>query len=84
MFNRMTFIFENRHVEITVKVHTVSLGYRTFAFQYFSPPRWRRGSGLDCGSEDPGLIPSIPSPRVDPLMAKRLKTSSDCPVPVSG
>ena len=36
-----------------------------------SPPRWRRGSGLDCGSDDPGSIPGIPSPRVGPLMAKR-------------
>ena len=43
------------------------------------PPRWRRGSGLDCGSEDPVSIPGIPSPRVGPLMARRLKTSSDVP-----
>ena len=28
------------------------------------------GSGLDCGSDDPGSIPSIPPPRVGPLMAK--------------
>ena len=47
------------------------------------PPRWRRGSGLDCGSEDPGSIPGIFSLRVGPLMARRLKTSSDVPVPVS-
>ena len=39
------------------------------------PPRWCRGSGLDCGSEDPGSIPSLPSPRVGPLMARKLKTS---------
>ena len=26
-----------------------------------------QGSGLDCGSEDPGSIPGIPSPRVGPL-----------------
>ena len=31
------------------------------------PPRWRRGSGLDFGSEDPGSIPRLPSPRVGPL-----------------
>ena len=31
------------------------------------------------GSEDPGSIPGIPSP----LMARRLNTSSDVPVPVS-
>ena len=49
-----------------------------------SPPRWRRGSGLDCRSEDPGSIPSLSSPRVGPLMARGLKTSSDVPVPVSG
>ena len=36
-----------------------------------SPPRWRRGSGLDFGSEDPGSIPRLPSPRVGPLMARR-------------
>ena len=35
------------------------------------PPRWRRGSGLDFGSEDPGSIPRLPSPRVNPLMARR-------------
>ena len=35
------------------------------------PPRWRRGSGLDFGSEDPGSIPRLPSPRVGPLMARR-------------
>ena len=35
------------------------------------PPRWRRGSGLDCGSEDPGSIPGIPSPHGGPLMASR-------------
>ena len=49
-----------------------------------SPPQRRKGSGLDCGSEDPGLIPSIPSPLVGPPMARRLKTSSDVLVPVSG
>ena len=48
------------------------------------PPRWPRGSGLDFRSEDPGSIPGIPSPRVGPLMARGLKTSSDVPVPVSG
>ena len=50
----------------------------------YSPPRWCRGSGLDCGSDDLGLIPGIPSPCVGPLMARRLKTSLDVPVPVSG
>ena len=37
-----------------------------------------RGSGLDCGSYDPGLIPGIPAPCVGPLMARRKKTSR-CP-----
>ena len=32
---------------------------------------------------DPGSIPRLPSPRVGPLMARRLKTSSDVPVPMS-
>ena len=36
-----------------------------------SPPRWCRGSGLDFGSEDPGLIPGLPSPHVGPLMVRR-------------
>ena len=35
---------------------------------------------LDCRAGDPGSIPSIPSPRVGPLMAIGLKTSSDIPV----
>ena len=56
-----------------------------FGFPFVNcPPRWRRGSGLDCGSEDPGSIPGIPSPHVGPLMAGRLKTSFDVPLPVSG
>ena len=48
------------------------------------PQRWRRGSRLDCESDDPGLNPGLPLPRVGPLMARRLKTSSDVPVLVSG
>ena len=46
------------------------------------PPRRCRDGGLDCGSRDPGSIPGIPSPGVGPLMTRRLKTSSDVPVPV--
>ena len=49
-----------------------------------SLPRWRRGSRLDCGWADPGLNPGLPSPQVGPLMARRLKMSSDVLVPVSG
>ena len=30
--------------------------------RYDCPSQWRRGSGLDCGSGDPGSIPGIPSP----------------------
>ena len=41
------------------------------------PLQWRRGSGLDCGSEDPGSIPGIPSPHMGPLMARRLSMSSE-------
>ena len=37
------------------------------------PSRLRRGSGLDCGSEDPGAISGLPSLRVGRLMARRLK-----------
>ena len=47
------------------------------------PPRWRRGSGLDCGSEDPGSIPGIPSPRVDPVfygdLVYKLRRVKDTP-----
>ena len=43
----------------------------------FSLPRWHRGSGLDCGAGNAGLIPGIPSLCVGLLMARRLKTSSD-------
>ena len=39
--------------------------YMSNSIYHSRPPRWRRGSGLDCGSGDPGSIPSIPSPRVD-------------------
>ena len=35
------------------------------------PPRWRRGNGLDCRSDDPGSIPNISSQRVGSLMARR-------------
>ena len=59
--------------------------YKSYVdFNPIRPPRWHRGSGLDCGSEDPGLIPGLPSTRVGPLMARRLKTSSDVPMLVSG
>ena len=47
-----------------------------------NPPQWRRGSRLNYGSGDPGSIPGKHSPRVGPLMARMLKTSSDIPVPV--
>ena len=47
-------------------------------------PRWGKGSRLDCGSGDPGLILGTPLPRVGPLMSRRLKTSSDVPVSMSG
>ena len=44
-----------------------------------SPPGWCKSSRLNCGSvfsEDPWSIPSLPSPRVGPLMARRIiKTS---------
>ena len=46
--------------------------------------RWRRGSGLDCWSDDPGSIPGMPSPCVGPLMARMLKTSLDVLMSVSG
>ena len=47
-------------------------------FNFFScPPQWCRGSRLDCGLGDMGVIPGIPSLHVGPLMARRLKTSLD-------
>ena len=44
------------------------------------PLRWRRGSGLDFGSEDSGSIPRLPSPRVGVWQGgkRRLRTSR-CP-----
>ena len=56
----------------------------TFKSNNLCPPRWRCGSGLDCGSEDQDSIPDLLSLRVGPLMARRLKTSSDDLVPVCG
>ena len=58
-------------------------------FQIFPPPppqksipsHLRRGSGLDCGSGDLVLIPGTPSPRLGPLMVRRLKTSWDARCP---
>ena len=51
-----------------------------------TPPPARRGgaemAGWTVGSRDPGSIPGIPSPGVGPSMTRRLKTSSDVPVPV--
>ena len=47
----------------------------------FGPPRWRRGSGMDFGSDDPGSISGLPSSCVGPLVAGgkiRLRTSQ-CP-----
>ena len=44
---------------------------QTELWNFNSPPRWRRGSGLDFGSEYPGSIPRLPSPRVGPLTARR-------------
>ena len=58
--------------------------FHTFKSKNLCAPRWRRGSGLDCGSGDQDSIPDIPLPCVGPLMARRLKTSSDDPVPVFG
>ena len=43
-----------------------------------------RDSRLDCGSGDQDSIPGIPLPCVGPLMARRLRTSSDDPVPMFG
>ena len=46
-------------------------------------PRWQSGSWMNCGLGDPGLIPSIPSLRVGPLIVRKLKMSWDVPVPMS-
>ena len=72
----MLYIYYNRHFKLYNQL------FEMYNLHTLSPLRWRRGSGLDCGSEDPGSIPCLPSPRG--LMARRLKTSSDVPVPVSG
>ena len=68
----MVYVMVIRHlksVHLSVLSNLLQLG----------PPQWRRGSGLNCGSRDQGWIPCIPSPRVGPLMARRLKMSSRHP-----
>ena len=62
-----------RSLFITFKSNCKSIVLRTpiMWLVFTGPPRWRRGSGLDFGSEDPGSISRLPSPRVDPLMARR-------------
>ena len=82
-------IFEQVHPLLGYIIHFINICYDTryimVRFGERSLPRWRRVSGLDCGSEDPGLITGLSSlTRVGPLMARRLKTSSDVPVPVLG
>ena len=52
-------------------VHVLDLLSKAPDFLTQCPPRSRRVSGLDFGSEDPGSIPRLPSPRVGPLMARR-------------
>ena len=39
------------------------------------PPRWRRGSGLDFGSQDPGSIPRLPSREE----SENYKMKNSCP-----
>ena len=47
-------------------------------------PWLRSSSGQDFGSEDPGLIPSIPSRHSRPPVARKLRMSLDILMPVSG
>ena len=54
----------------------------TFKSNNLCQPRWRRCSGLDCGSGDQDSIPGLPPPLEGSLMASRLKTSSDDPMPL--
>ena len=63
---------------------TLYLFLHTFKSNNLCPPRWRSGSGLGCGSGDQDSIPGLLSLRVGPLMARRLKTSSDDLVPACG
>ena len=42
-------------------------------------PQQHRGSGMDCGSGDAGLIPGVPSMCAGPLIARRLMMSSEFP-----
>ena len=65
-----------------IKQYEVSLSW-ILNSEVWRPPQFRRDSGLDSVSGDPGSIPGTPSTRVGPLMAKRLKTSSDVTVLVS-
>ena len=45
---------------------------------------WNSSINVGCPHGDLGLILSIPLPCVGPLMTRRLKTSSEVPVTVSG
>ena len=74
-FQFLRYIYVNRGFKARrhiLDVYRPSLNSHTFILTYCGrPPRWRRGSGLDLGSEDSGSIPCLPSPRVGPLMARR-------------
>ena len=48
--------------------------------QLICPPQWRRGSTLDCGSRDLGLIPSTPLwPACRPSGGKEVKDAFGSP-----
>ena len=74
-------LLKGRHSTKSFRTPTPSRSAESHKSIICCPPRWRRGSGLDFGSDDPGSSPGLPSPRVGPLMTR---TSSDVPVPVSG
>ena len=78
------FILTSYELSIFCQDETSYNFLHTFKSNNLCPPRWRRGSGLDCGSGDQDSVPGLPSPLVGPLMARRLKISSDDPVPVFG
>ena len=60
--------------EILVYIFMILL---TNLYNNFCPPWRRRGSGLDCGSEDTGSIPGLPSTRVNPYQISQSKSTCE-------
>ena len=85
MINALTWKTRKKYPQAKISILTLFIfaGIHVTLPDVTGQPWWHRGSGQDCRSDNPSLIPGLPSPHVGPLMARRLKTSLDVPVPVS-